>query len=265
MATADEIRRAQQDHRRRLVESWSVRPGTRLLEIGCGQGDMTEILAEAVGPTGHITAVDIASRDYGTPLNLGQATDILLNSDLGNRISFRFDFNALDDVVQFPDHTFDGIVMAHSSWYFDSPDQLEQTFRKIRPWSKYLYFAEYDLQISHIEQLPHLLAILIQGQVESFRTTSDANVRTPLEREHLVRILTKSGWRVDTEKTIDSPSLQDADWEIKYCVSAAIPNALSMNLPSKFTAFLDTQITLLQRIAKQNGNRPLSCYSVTAL
>jgi ubiquinone/menaquinone biosynthesis C-methylase UbiE len=45
----------------------AVPPGASVLEIGCGQGDMSIVLAAAAGPTGHVTALDPGALDYGTP------------------------------------------------------------------------------------------------------------------------------------------------------------------------------------------------------
>lgn len=54
------------DHRINLVKFWGITPGSRVLELGCGQGDCTTVLADAVGPDGHIDAVDPGAPDYGT-------------------------------------------------------------------------------------------------------------------------------------------------------------------------------------------------------
>jgi len=40
------------------------------MEIGCGQGDCTAVLATVVGETGHVTALDPAPPDYGLSLFL---------------------------------------------------------------------------------------------------------------------------------------------------------------------------------------------------
>lgn len=56
---------AQFEHRMKLVEFWGIMPGSRVLEIGCGQGDCTVVLAEAVGESGHVDAVDPGAPDYG--------------------------------------------------------------------------------------------------------------------------------------------------------------------------------------------------------
>jgi predicted methyltransferase len=55
----------QQAHRRALVSFWDIKPGSRVLELGGGQGDCTIVLAEAVGETGHVDAVDPGAADYG--------------------------------------------------------------------------------------------------------------------------------------------------------------------------------------------------------
>lgn len=56
------------EHRANIVKSWNIPPGSRVLEIGPGQGDCTIVLATAVGESGHVDAVDPAPLDYGTPI-----------------------------------------------------------------------------------------------------------------------------------------------------------------------------------------------------
>jgi ubiquinone/menaquinone biosynthesis C-methylase UbiE len=47
---------------RDLVAAVGPRPGERVLDIGCGRGAVLWPAAEAVGPTGHVLAVDLAER-----------------------------------------------------------------------------------------------------------------------------------------------------------------------------------------------------------
>jgi predicted RNase H-like nuclease/protein-L-isoaspartate O-methyltransferase len=44
----------------RLLAAAEIHPGMRVLEPGCGTGRLTAILAEAVGPSGHVLALDIS-------------------------------------------------------------------------------------------------------------------------------------------------------------------------------------------------------------
>lgn len=52
-------------HRIDIITKWDIPKGSKVLELGCGQGDCTAVLADFVGPNGHVTAVDPGSLDYG--------------------------------------------------------------------------------------------------------------------------------------------------------------------------------------------------------
>jgi len=47
---------------RRLVRECGIEPGMRVLDIGCGAGDVSMLLAEAVGPSGTVVGVDVELR-----------------------------------------------------------------------------------------------------------------------------------------------------------------------------------------------------------
>jgi cyclopropane fatty-acyl-phospholipid synthase-like methyltransferase len=53
-------------HRLTLVTYFSIPPGSRVLEIGCGQGDCTIVLADTVGEDGWVDGVDPGRDDYGS-------------------------------------------------------------------------------------------------------------------------------------------------------------------------------------------------------
>ena len=63
MAAAEgspDVQLTQTRYRAALVTGLGIPAGASVLEVGCGQGDMTAVLAEAVGPEGRVVAVDIA-------------------------------------------------------------------------------------------------------------------------------------------------------------------------------------------------------------
>jgi SAM-dependent methyltransferase len=104
--------RTQTAHRAALVAAMTVPTGASVLELGCGQGDLTAVLAEAVGPGGRVVAVDIADPSYGAPVTLGRSAEHLKASRLGARIDFRFGVDVLDGSVDFPGEAFDHVVLA---------------------------------------------------------------------------------------------------------------------------------------------------------
>ena len=59
------IQHTQTLHRLELLQHWNVSSGSKVLELGCGQGDCTTVLANAVGEQGAVVAVDPAELTYG--------------------------------------------------------------------------------------------------------------------------------------------------------------------------------------------------------
>jgi predicted methyltransferase len=62
----EDIQLHQTQHRLDIISDLNIFPGAKVLEIGCGQGDCTPVLAELVGETGLVTAVDPAPLAYGS-------------------------------------------------------------------------------------------------------------------------------------------------------------------------------------------------------
>ena len=85
---------------REAIHALKLSPGSQGLDAGCGIGLQALLLAEAVGPTGHVTGLDI-SREF-----LLYAKNIVESSPLSGRITFKEgDLNKLP----FDDNTFDWI------------------------------------------------------------------------------------------------------------------------------------------------------------
>ncbi|WP_435845537.1 class I SAM-dependent methyltransferase [Streptomyces erythrochromogenes] len=255
---------SQTRHRAGLVARWNIAPGSTVLEVGCGQGDMTAVLAEAVGPRGRVVAVDVAGPSYGAPVTLGESAARLAAGPLGPRIDFRFGTDVLDPSVDFPEGTFDHVVLAHCSWYFASLGQLRDTLARVRPWARRLWFTEWDLTPGSDGQLAHLLAVLIQGQVEAAGLHGEGNVRTPFSREGLLRLLPEAGWTVDGSEPVETGGLQDGDWEIAACLDLVGSDGLLAVLPEPVRQLVLSQADVLRAVAEPRGNRTLAAYSVTA-
>src|SRR5215510_12318744 len=58
---------------RRLIRECNVQPGMRVLDIGCGAGDVSMLLAEAVGPSGLVVAIDREARAVETARSRAEA------------------------------------------------------------------------------------------------------------------------------------------------------------------------------------------------
>lgn len=259
------IQRMQTEHRLKLAEFWGIKDGDKVLEIGCGQGDTTAVLAFLIGEKGFVQGIDIASPNYGSPLTLGESIDHLKKSQIGNRINIDFEMDVLSPTIEFPEKYFDLIVLSHSSWYLKSAEELHDILKKLRKWGNKLCFAEWDTRIQSIEQYPHFLSVLIQSQYECFKPCSLSNVRTLFTPQDIRNIAESAGWEIVTEKSINSPELQDGKWEIEQTLTNFHEELKTVeHMPTKMATLIKSQINLLESAIITTAIKPMSTYAFTA-
>ncbi|MBM6617852.1 class I SAM-dependent methyltransferase [Bacillus suaedaesalsae] len=260
-----DIQRVQTEHRMKLVNFWGIHDGSKVLEIGCGQGDTTAVLAYYVGEKGFVQGIDIGSPTYGSPISVGDSANFLMNSALGKQIKMDYEVDILLPEIDFPEKFFDYVVFSHSSWYLGSSNELRKMLSKVRKWGNQLCFAEWNANIQTIEQYPHLLSILIQAQYETFKQSSESNVRTLFIPNDLKSIAEEVGWSVLKEETIHSPKLQDAQWEIDKVLSDIDVELKEVeNIPKKLVGLIQSQVKLLENSIATSDTKPLSVYAFIA-
>ncbi|GAA0343534.1 hypothetical protein GCM10008967_37490 [Bacillus carboniphilus] len=198
-----------------LVKAFGIKKGMRVLEIGCGQGDTTLAIADAVGENGEVVAIDIASPEYGAPLTLGQATERIKKSILGDRVNFHFetDLNKFESA-----EPFDMAVLSHCSWYFKHPDELLSYFKKLRTMVNQLCFAEWDLDFTSIKQRAHFCAVSILALYSNY-VNNDGNIQNLFYKTHIQQLLEEAGFKIAKASIVDATYLQDGQWEKSYANS----------------------------------------------
>lgn len=219
------IQHSQTVHRLVLLENWNIQTGSKILELGCGQGDCTTVLASAVDDRGKVVAVDPADLDYGNPYTLGQAQSHISQGPLGHRIKWvqqlPLDYLSSLTPPSSPDSkTFDATVLAHCLWYFPSHRLILETFRALKQHSKRLLLAEWSLVATHPSAQPHVLAALAQAALECRKTQSTSNVRTVLGPKRLTELALAAGWQLESETRVQpTEELSDGLWEVSACLS----------------------------------------------
>ena len=208
----DTIQRTQLKHRLQLVKAFDIKPGMRVLEIGCGQGDTTVALADAVGDTGKVVAIDIASPNYGAPITLDEAAQTIQQSLIGKRIEFHFETDFL--IFNTTEH-FDVIVLSHCSWYFKNPQQLLAYFKKMNTITKRVCFAEWDMDYRELSQRPHFCAVNIQALYSAY-FGGDGNIQNVFHKAQIEEMLNEAKFTTTNKLIVDATHLQDGDWEIAY-------------------------------------------------
>ncbi|MFC4353877.1 SAM-dependent methyltransferase [Chryseomicrobium palamuruense] len=247
----DAIQQVQLEHRFRLAQAFEVEEGMRILEIGCGQGDMTVVLADRVGESGHVTAIDIASGDYGSPLTLNQSHQQIMQTELGERIDFHLETDLLTfDVAEH----YDCVVFAHSSWYFHSPEALTRYFEKIRTITSKLLFAEWDLNYTQTSQRGHFSAVMLLA-LNSAIARNDSNIQHLFSRETIKQMLKNSGFAIRKDRVVFSAYLQDGQWEIEYATD------VYSEFPTSSTQ-LHTLATSLYQVMKGSGKESLDTFVI---
>ena len=112
---------------RSAIRALQLPSGSRGLDAGCGVGNHTLWLAEAVSPDGHVTGIDI-SRE-----SLARAEETARSSELAEQVSFQYgDMNGLP----LEDGTFDWVWNADTLWPVAGKDprpMVNELVRVVKP------------------------------------------------------------------------------------------------------------------------------------
>ncbi|KIP07881.1 hypothetical protein PHLGIDRAFT_29844 [Phlebiopsis gigantea 11061_1 CR5-6] len=256
----------QTEHRIDLISKWAVDlHGAKVLELGCGQGDCTAVLAEAVGSEGHVTAVDPASLDYGSPYTLGQAQSHLSSGRLGSRITWKqaSPLTFLEESTE----TYDVAVLAHCLWYFSSPEVIAQTLRLLAARAKKVCIAEWSLSTSTPGAQAHLLAVLTQASLECRKTETTSNVRTVVAPVRIKELAASAGLVLDHEGLVTpGEGVRDGGWEAGTVVSKAFEAEVQESVKdererSVVLALRDATVTSVAKLGGAKNVMPMDVWA----
>lgn len=121
-----------------MIRSVDLKPGWRVLDAGCGGGSFLPLLAELVGESGFISAIDLA------PENIDQVNTLIENKPLVCPIETR-----VGNLAHLPyeDDHFDAVWCANITQYL-TDEELDQTlaeFRRVVRPGGVVAIKEFDL------------------------------------------------------------------------------------------------------------------------
>ncbi|PVI08602.1 hypothetical protein DM02DRAFT_510181 [Periconia macrospinosa] len=226
--TQAQIQKSQARHRLNLVREWKIPIGSRVLEIGCGEGDCTVALAYAVGDKGTVVAVDPSRPNSGFPVNLATRHRFISEGPLGPRITWveKTALEYLSSLSRFPDGSaklFDVAVLSHSLWYFESPQEIIATLEALRQYCNRLHIAEWSLSTSDPAAQPHILAALTRAALDCHKPLNMMTNRMALDPQRIMELANEAGWRLQSDAILTNldPRLPHAALEVNYCLSRA--------------------------------------------
>ncbi|KAK4233427.1 S-adenosyl-L-methionine-dependent methyltransferase [Achaetomium macrosporum] len=105
-----------------LIQRLAIEPGMRVLDVGCGPGNLTAHIADLVGENGSVVGVDPSKERIA----------IALESNIRPNLSFSE--GRAEDLSRFPATSFD-IVFVNSTfhWVQDQPAALREFARVLKP------------------------------------------------------------------------------------------------------------------------------------
>ena len=107
----------------RTIERLALRPGSRVLDVGCGTGASALAAADRVGPSGRVIGVDLADR------LLKIAGQKAASRNLGNAEFQLGDMERLG----YPDRRFDAVICVFAIFFVpDMAKQLRELWRMVR-------------------------------------------------------------------------------------------------------------------------------------
>lgn len=216
-------------HRITIVQAWDILSSTRpngatkplhILDIGCGQGESAASIATLLrtqmhGADLHITGIDTARPDYGTPYTVAETQAHLVASELGKHVSFRRQDAASFFSPSLPSsnsNKFDAAVLCHSLWYFPTSQSVADLFTTLAAASvTRVYVAEYSfhgslpagVQDAHIlaSRAQALLHAYSQAQKQEEPGPRAYNVRAAPDVDAIVAAAAAAGFAVRRQGT----------------------------------------------------------------
>jgi demethylmenaquinone methyltransferase/2-methoxy-6-polyprenyl-1,4-benzoquinol methylase len=119
---------------REAIHAIQFAPGSQGLDVGCGIGNITSILAKSVAPAGHVTGVDISSE------MVAYATEAAEQAGLSEQLSYRQ--GDMKD-LPFDDNTFDWTWSADCVGYAPAEPLhlIKELIRVVKPGGRITIIA----------------------------------------------------------------------------------------------------------------------------
>ena len=131
----------------KFIDRLSINEGSKVLDLGCGNGDITALLAEKVGSKGHVTGVDPNSGVIKTAKQQNKNTNVSFHEG---------------DAESFPSDQYDLVFSNYVSHFVENKQAMfENVSRNLRPGGQFAFVA-----VLKTPQLGHELSLCMGSDVK---------------------------------------------------------------------------------------------------
>ena len=186
-----------------LVNEAGLRPGERVLDVGCGTGTVARRAAELVGSTGSVSALDV---------NAGMLS---VARSLPSEIPIKW-YETAAESVPLPDDSFDVALCGLSLQFFaDKSAALREMRRVLKPGGR--VHISTPMPNALFEVFDRAIARHVSEEASAF-VHAVFSLNDPREMEAL---LTGAGFASVTtgplKRTVQLPSAREFMWQYIYC------------------------------------------------
>jgi ubiquinone/menaquinone biosynthesis C-methylase UbiE len=124
----------------RSIELLAVQPGQHILDVGCGLGDVTQMLGAKVGPRGRVTGLDISERLITEARRRTEKTDLPVEFQVGNA-----------ERLNWPDNTFDASRADRVLMFMEHPHRAVQEMVRVTRTGGRVVVGEFDMETAIVD------------------------------------------------------------------------------------------------------------------
>ncbi|WP_202214159.1 class I SAM-dependent methyltransferase [Methylacidimicrobium sp. AP8] len=196
-----------------LVDRLGIRPGQRVLDVGCGTGRLAEHLAQRVGPSGEVLGID------PLPFRLEIARKRA-------RPGLSFALGGSDDLPRFADRSWDAVCLnSVFHWIERKEEALREIRRILRPGGR-LGIATGD------KEQPNPFSAIIREAIASVMGGIPEGARISpflLSAEELRALVLAAGFPfVEVESTLHSDFVDRVDDLLEFFQASSFGNFLAL-------------------------------------
>lgn len=232
------MRRQPDPFTRQLLTDAGIKSGMRVLDVGCGYGDVTQLAASMVGEDGEVVGVE------QNPAALEVASAQLDELSIKNVELLSADVDeGLSDIGEF-----DAIIGRRVLMYLPDPAATIRRLTQVLRPSGCVAFQELDLSMLPTSSSTLPLHMKVQSWLTRMVEHEGADLQMGM---HLYQTFADAGLksiRINAETVVQTP---DQPSELATIVRAVLPRILESNAATEAEVHIDT---LEDRLSKERSN-----------